>query len=346
MISFVHGPDRLLARQAALAIATEIDPGGENTTWLDGRETTPERILAEVSTVSFFGAPRVMIVSDLWPRGGGDASGEADTREGGEGRRAAGKPGLDALLGGVPEGQCLILFEPTMSAAPAAIRAATPAVKIVAGTPPRGAALLAWMEETALGAGSGIPRHAAQTLAETLFPQTWDRAPNNPRFDRPPDLALLAHEIAKLALAAYPEPIGVEHIQGLSERGPDQRIFRFQDAALGGDLRTSMHEMERLEEAGEEPAAVLAQLLGQIELTTVAAAAGGADATAIARDLGTVTPARVSAVVSSARRQRTTAGEAVASAITVDRNLKTGRIRQPRGALHELVLALATSTRR
>ena len=72
MIYFVHGPDRYLARESALAIAHELDPDGSNTTWLDGRETTPERLIADIGAVTFFDAPRVVIVSDLLGRSGRD----------------------------------------------------------------------------------------------------------------------------------------------------------------------------------------------------------------------------------------------------------------------------------
>ena len=49
---------------------------------------------------------------------------------------------------------------------------------------------------------------------------------------------------------------------------------------------------------------LLAQLLGQMELTTVAAAAGGKNADAVARDLGTVAPGRLSSVMAATRRRR------------------------------------------
>jgi DNA polymerase III delta subunit len=178
-------------------------------------------------------------------------------------------------------------------------------------------------------------------LAESLFPQTWDRAPSNPRFDRPPDMALLTQEIEKLAVAAHPNAIGPEHIAALVASGPDQRVFRFVDTALAGDFRAALHELERLVAAGEEPAMLLAQLLGQIELATVASEAGGREAAAVARDLGTVTPARMSAVMASAHRHQPRPETSAVIGARTDRRLKTGRTRRPEEALQELLLALA-----
>ena len=49
---------------------------------------------------------------------------------------------------------------------------------------------------------------------------------------------------------------------------PDQRLFRFVDAVVGRNLRSALVELERLEAGGEEPAQLLAQALGQVELAT------------------------------------------------------------------------------
>lgn len=343
MIYFIHGPDRLLAKQAALAISADIDPDGASTTWIDGRAARADSLTGAIGTASLFGAPRVVIVSDHLsganrdPQGGDSAPTVDDQSP---------KPSsLASLFAAVPEQNCLILFEPSLAAPPAAVKSATLPVTIIAGDPPRGPALVAWIETAVRQAGARIDGRSAQSLAVTLFPQTWDRKPANPRFDRPPDMTLLAQEIEKLALAAHPGPITAEHIRELVPGGPDQRVFRFLDAALGGDLRAAMTELERLAVAGEEPAMILAQTLGQVELAAVAAAAAGRDAGSVARDLATVTPARMSAVMASARRNGFSADYAIESGVAIDRNLKTGRIRRPDDALRELVLALAPRSR-
>jgi len=343
VIYLVHGPDRLLAREAVLATAAEIDPSGSNTSWLDGRETSFAGVASAVGVASFFDSPRVVVVTDLLIR----ASRESESGEsisGVEERTGRGRAELDTLVSAVPESHHLILFEPSLTSVPPMLKTAVPGLKIIAGEPPRGPTLIAWIEATALGAGSRIDRHSAQRLAETLYPQTWHRKPGNPRYDRPPDLALLKAEIEKLALAAHPGPITVDHIALLTPSGPDQRVFRFLDAALMGDLRSGLDELERLVAAGEEPAMLLAQLLGQMELATVAAAAGGKNPDAVARDLGSVAPGRVSSVMAATRPEPRRPLHTAGAAARIDRNLKTGRVRKPEDALRDLVLALATFT--
>ena len=124
-------------------------------------------------------------------------------------------------------------------------------------------------------------------------------------------MALLTSELAKLALAAHPDPITDELIMELVGSGPDERIFRYIDASMSGELTAATRELDRLQAAGVEPAMVMAQTLGQIELAAVAAAAGDRDAGAIARELGAVSASRLSAVMATARRRPSGAASAV-----------------------------------
>jgi DNA polymerase III delta subunit len=341
VIYFIHGPDRLLAREAVLATAAEFDPSDSNTTWLDGRETSFSGVASAVGAASFFDSPRVVIVTDLLVR----ASRESETGEstaGGDERTGRGRAEIEPLVAAVPESHHLIFFEPSLTSVPAMLKTAVPRLKVIAGEPPRGSALIVWIEAAAQRVESLIDRRTAQRLVETLYPQTWQRKPSNPRYDRPPDLALLSAEIEKLALAAHPGPITVEHVALLTPAGPDQRVFRFLDAAVLGDLRSGLNELERLVAGGEEPAMLLAQLLGQVELATVAAAAGGKNSDAVARDLGAVTPGRLSSVMNVTRQQAPGPSCPAEAGVAADRNLKTGRVRKPEDALRDLVLSLAT----
>ena len=65
MIYFIHGPDRLLAREAVQAITDRLDPSGSNTSWLDGRQIELADVAAAIGAASFFAAPRVVVVTDL-----------------------------------------------------------------------------------------------------------------------------------------------------------------------------------------------------------------------------------------------------------------------------------------
>ncbi|MCA9863240.1 MAG: hypothetical protein R2853_02665 [Thermomicrobiales bacterium] len=330
MIIFVHGPDATLARDLARRAAVDADPSGDNTSWLDGKEVTVQQIIGAVSTISFFGGGRVVVVSDFLAKSGSEGE-----------RGAKANAQITSLVSAVPDGSTLILLEPSLSSPPAALKAAVPQVRVLSGAPPRGPRLLEWIAQAAQEADSRIDRQAAQALANALFPGTWQSEPKNPRYDRPPDLGYLRTTIETLALAAYPDPITVQDVAALVAREPDQRIFRFLDAMLAGDLTGATREMENLERGGEEPGMVLAQALGQVELVTAIAAAGNRDTHAIAKDLGSVTPSRVSALAGAGRRESQRRTSAAVIATDVDRKLKTGKLRKPEEALAALVAALS-----
>jgi DNA polymerase III delta subunit len=339
VIHFIHGPDRLLARNAANSIARDIDPDGVGTSWLDGKQTSIDRIIADVGTRSFFATPRVIVVTDLL----GGSQPQADAASGAAGRRGRPSPDLARLFASVPEEHHLILLEAELSGPPAILKSLLAPVQIVASEPPRGPALLAWITAGARNAGAEIEPAAARELARAHFPQTWERKPNNPRYDVPPDLTLLAQEIEKLAVAAHPHRISTSLVKSLVAGNPDTRLFRFVEAATAGDLSTAATELHQLQVANEEPAALLAQLLGQIEISAVVAAAGAREAASIARDLNSVTAGRVSAAATAAKRRPMVALAAVSVGSRIDRELKTGRVRRPEEAVHNLLAALASS---
>jgi DNA polymerase III delta subunit len=339
MIYFIHGPDRLLARQAAAAIVHDVDPDEVNTSWFDGRETSYARIAAAVGSAGFFGAVRVVVVTDLLAKSG--ATTVSSDSDDAAGERPASNA-LATLVSAVPAENVLVLVEPSLVGPPAALKS-LPA-RVVAAEPPRGPALVKWIDGAAQGLGAHIEPRAAQALAQALYPQTWDRKPPNPRYDRPPDMTLLTHEIEKLALAAHPGSISQDHVRALTSGGPDDRLFRFVDAAVGGNVQPALAELERLIDAGVEPAMILAQTLGQIELIAVAGEAASGAAAGVSRDLSSVSASRLSAVLNAARRLHSHHGRSlVTGAVDVDRRLKSGRTRQPLDALHDLVLGLAVA---
>jgi DNA polymerase III delta subunit len=340
VIAIVLGPDASLAKRHADRLAAAHDPGGENTTRIDGREASVAQIAAAAGSAGFFGR-RAVVVDGLLAksaRSGDDAEADRPTR---------GKPTLDvaALVAAVAPDNLLILLEPTLASVPAAVKKALPAdAEVIASEPPRGAALLAAIAKMASDAGGGIDRAGAELLAESLFPQTWRAKPNNPRYDRPPDMERLRGEVEKLVLAAYPESVSARQVEAMTLDMPDDQLFAFIDAAAAGDLPRAVAGLDRLLAAGEEPAKLVAQLHGQVELAAVAALAGSRAPADIGRDLGLPNPQRMAGIA----RGRSDAAEAagkLAAALANDRALKRGRLRQPDDAIFDLVARLAAASR-
>lgn len=343
MIALICGPDALTARTHVASLLARHDPDGSTTSRLDGRTVSLGQVIADVGSAGFFGTPRVVVVSDLMTRAGrGSTKGEVDEEE----TTTAASLDLGPLFNAVPPVNLLVLVDQTLGAVPAAIKRAAPSdAVILLGDPPRGGDLKRWLIETAQQAGSEIKPKAADALLRALYPQSWSTKPVNPRFDRPPDLDRLRHEVAKLAVAAYPGPITVETIDEMVAAGPDDRVFRFVEAADAGQLAAALGELSRLQDAGEEPAKLSAQLLQQLELGTIVEAQGAPrDPAAAGRELGLANPNRMVGIATARRSRSSRRSEiAVSSAVVIDRAAKRGELRQPEDALYALIQAAGST---
>lgn len=342
MIVLVHGPDAALCRSAVADIVARHDPAGQSTSRIDGKTATLREIVAQAASPGFFGQGRVIVVDDLMARlvRGGKVADDPDAAD------ATSAFDLAALFAAIAPDNLLVLVDPALAAIPAVVRKQQPPdVQIVAGDPPRGAGLLAWLQRRAEASDSSLDQPTARYLAERAYPLTWATRPNNPRFDLPPDLDRLAGEIEKLAVAAHPGPITRSLVERLVASGDQDQIFRFTDAVGRGARNEALVELQKLVAGGEEPFAVVAQLNQQAELATVLEAAGpGRDPTAIGRDLGLANPGRLAAIANSRRGRRSSGAVALGDALAVDRQIKRGELRDPLDPLYSLLARAGRDT--
>lgn len=334
MICVVLGPDYAMARGRARDIARERDPSGDNTSTMDGKAASIRAVMMDIASVGFFSAGRVVIVEDLIAR-----LGKQGAKDGGQ------VPDWPGLFSAVPDASTLVLLDPSLAALPAAVKKALPAMATVdLSEPPRGPHLVTWIRNRANVEQAQIDEPTARFLAESLYPQSWAQKSRNPAYDRPPDMEMLGNEIAKLALAAHPGPIRRDHIREMVDRGDEDRIFTFLDAAASGRLSAAMVELDHLLAAGEDPAKLLAQLSQNVELGAVMAAAGRRDPAAVGREIGLSNPQRMGSI------QRSIGGQApgtvlasVPLATAADRRMKQGELREPLDALYDAILAIAAA---
>ena len=336
MIAVFAGLDGATVREQAAALADSRDPSGQSTSRIDGRTATISEIIAQVASGGFFGAGRVVIVTDILSR----------TKRGG--KRAASdstdEAGLDLapVIKTVRDENLLILVDTSVVSLPAALAKALPAdAQVSLHEPPRGQALIRWIMERAAAEGGAIGQAVAREFAARAYPQTWSATPNNPRYDRPPDTVLLGNEIAKLVNAAHPGPVSSAIVRDMAISGDDDQIFRFSDAAGQGNLSQALPELARLLDAGEDATRLGAQLGQQAELGAVIDAAESRDPAQMARDLGLGAPGRVSALVAARRRGLRPGRLAVAAALQADRATKRGQLRSPTDALYGILADLA-----
>lgn len=348
MLTLVTGPDAFLARSAVARIRAEHDPDGLNTSVLDARSTSLQEIVAALGTPGFFGRGRVIIVNDLMTLSTkGAASDEDDDQPPAKGGK--GSVNWPAVFGAIQPENVAVFVDRELSSVPAAVKRAAPRdAAMVIGDPPRGNELVGWMKRRAEAAGSKLADMDARMLAELLCPGTWSAKPNNPAYDRPPDLELFANEIDKLALAAHPGPIQRSHINEMTAAGQPDRLFPLIDAVISADGGTAIRELAVAMANGDDAGRIAAQLYQQTELLAALASAGRSDAVEVGRALGLSNPNRMIAVSKSLQRLRARPSRLLAAALETERQLKTGILRQSADQIYALVdrsLALARETR-
>lgn len=330
MIAVILGPDYAMARARMKTICTDRDPSGDSTSSLDGKSISIRQVINDIASVGFFSAGRVVVVEGLIER-----LGKQGSRDNGN------VPDWPRLFAAVPQESTLVLLDPGLASLPAAVKKALPKdASLDVSSPPRGPELLNWLQKSAKQHDSEMDQAAAKRLAESLYPQTWANAPRNPAYDRPPDMEALGNEVAKLALAAHPDPITQDHVATLVDRGTDDRLFTFLDAAANGNIAPAMVELEKLLDAGEDPAKLLAQLGQNIELGAVMAAAGHRDPRDVGRAIGIGNPARMAAIQRGMKQSPATSLRRVPLATNADRRMKRGELRDPLDALYDSILAI------
>jgi DNA polymerase III delta subunit len=336
VIVLIVGPDAASARAETELHLRQHDPGGLNTTRVDGKTISIDEAISAVSTPSFFGGSRVIIIDDLMARASKGGSGD-------DGEPAASAKGFAfaKLFESVADGNVLILVDQTLGSVPAAVKkVAPPEARIFGGEPPRGADLISWLQRQAEKSGSSIDNRTARLLADRTFPQTWTAKPSNPAYDRPPDLDRLRNEIDKLALAAHPNAITAAIVETMVASAAEDRLFPFVEAVVTSRIADAIPALESFQASGEDAGRLIAQVFQHVELAAALPSSGSAhDPAAIGKDLGLSNPNRMHGVAKTARRSRIAPLRMIRIALDTDRKTKRGALRHGDDVLYHLVTA-------
>lgn len=339
MIALIVGPDAASARAETTSLLRQHDPDGLNTSRLDGKPISIDEAISAVSTPAFFGGGRVIVIDDLMARASKGAADGTETPTSGRSFDFA------KLFESVAEGNVLILVDQPLGSVPAAVKKVTPAgTHVFGGEPPRGAALIDWLQRQSEKAGSRLDTKTARLLAERTFPQTWTTKPSNPAYDRPPDLDRLRNEIDKLALAAHPNPITSEVVESMVSTTSEDRLFPFIEAVVTSKLTEAIPALESFQASGEDAGRLIAQVFQQVELAAALPVAGaGQDPATIGKDLGLTNPNRMIGVAKTARRGRIAPTRMLKIVLDTDRKIKRGVLRHGDDVVYHLVTAEVAS---
>lgn len=336
MIYFIHGPDALLVRQHRNAILGKLDPDGANTSFVDGRTTSPQAIASMVATPAFLGMARVVVVDDLFARVAKNADDDGDDQTG----STKANPANIELLSQVAEPNTLVLVEASLASVPAAVRKSGVAMEVRTGVAPRGAELVKWVEQQATDAGSSIDREAIQELLDAMSPGSWRAANRNPAYDVPPDLDAIQQEIIKLATFAHPKAITRTTVQQMTRVGTADQLFPMLSAIYGRDLIDALRRLADAIDRGEDHYRLMAQIFSQAELSPPLEAGRNKNPEAIAKDLGLTSGGRLAMIARSLYNNPVS--PRLADITAVDRAQKTGGLRTSDDVLFALLAAIAT----
>jgi len=250
------GRDDFSLREELARIKGELDSDGMlsvNTDVLDGREVSPEQLMAICDTMPFLSAHRLVVVEGLLkrfdrperPRRGARAA-RGESTEALERWR-----GLADYAQRMPDTTTLILVDEEVSAGNPLLQALKPSGQVREFRPLRTTEIvLQWILKRAQNQGIDISSAAARLLADLVGNNLW----------------LLASELEKLAAYAQGRRIEGADVRALVSEARDISVFAMVDAIAEKRAAVAMRVLRQLTTAGAEGGYLLAMVVRQYRL--------------------------------------------------------------------------------
>jgi DNA polymerase-3 subunit delta len=248
MLYVFYGPDSFSRREALWELTAVLDSDGmlqSSTVVFDGRQVTPQEVLAACNSVPFFSTNRLVIVEGLLQHAGGGAKGRGSRRrsaEAGEGPWQALVDGLD----GMPSTTTLVLLDGDVPPGRPLLSALSGKGQVRQFRALDRRSLPGWIERRAQGLGMKIDRRAIALLGSLVGNDLW----------------ALANELEKLAAYADGRPVREEDVRTLVSAG-DIEIWGLLDAIVEGRSSAALKLLRQLFAQGREAAYVLSMLQRQ-----------------------------------------------------------------------------------
>ena len=253
MIHLLYGKDSYQVSSAlssirnALAVADDMI--ASNTTVLEGRNLTPDELLAHATAVPFLAANRLVIVDGLLRALGEVKRGRAKKKSDADDplepwRRAAALLGDPATM---PETTTLVFVEAELAKSNAAFTIFAPIAKTVEYNPLSGAELVAWVRNTAKREKIKLTDGAAKSLVDLIGSDLW----------------ALSNELKKLDAYGGGEAVGEAAVAELVPAAHETKFWDVADAVIAGDERTALTSLRRLLVDGYPPQVITSMIVRQ-----------------------------------------------------------------------------------
>jgi len=255
MLYVLYGRDDFSLREELTRIKGELDSDGMlscNTDVLDGREVSPEQLMAICDTMPFLSAHRLVVVEGLLKR----FDSPERPRRGARGARRESTEALERWLGlaeyaqRMPSTATLVLVDEELSIGNPLLKAIGSAAQVREFRPLRAGTVLKWILERAQSQGIDISPAAARLLSDLVGNNLW----------------LLASELDKLTAYAQGRRIEGADVRALVSEARQVNIFAMVDAIVEKRAAVALRLLRQLRTAGAEGGYLLAMVVRQYRL--------------------------------------------------------------------------------
>jgi len=255
MLYVFYGRDDFSQREELARIKGGLDSDGmlsSNTDVLDGREVSPEQLMAICDTMPFLSAHRLVVVEGLLKR----FDRPERPRRGARGGRGQSTEALERWRGladyaqRMPDTTTLVLVDEEVSADNPLLKALSSAGQVREFRSLRPGAVLQWILERAQNQSIDISPSAARLLADLVGNNLW----------------VLASELEKLAAYAQGRRIEGADVRALVSEARQVNIFAMVDAIVERRAAVALRLLRQLTTAGAEGGYLLAMVVRQYRL--------------------------------------------------------------------------------
>jgi DNA polymerase-3 subunit delta len=294
MLYVLYGRDDFSLREELARIKGGLDSDGmlsSNTDVLDGREVSPEQLMAICDTVPFLSAHRLVVVEGLLKR----FDPPERPRRGGRGARGGSREALERWLGladyaqRIPETTTLVLVDEEVSGdSNPLLKALKSAGQVREFRSLQPGAVLQWILERAQNEGIDISPAAARLLADLVGNNLW----------------VLASELEKLAAYAQGRRVEGADVRALVSEARQVNIFTMVDAIVERRAAVALRLLRKLTAEGAERGYLLAMVVRQYRFIIQAKElmTAGLTSQEIGQRLGVASPFVVQRILDQAQR--------------------------------------------
>ena len=310
MILFFYGANSFAARAKLNQLKEQyITKAGNDfgLDQLDGERIKTQDLVQQLQAVPFLATSRLIIIENL-------------------GKNKVAAEEMLERLDNVPESTIVVLYDPDVDKRGRYFKAMSKLPHAAEFKPLAPPQLMRWIEDEATKLGASIERPAVQELVNRCGDDQWR----------------LQGEIMKLS--THSAKVTKMDVENMVEASEEQNVFSFLDSVMGGDLRSSLEGLERLQASGQNEMYILTMLLWQLRQVLLAKLSGLSNSNELAKQAGLSPYAAGKALTLARKVDENALKDMYTAAVDCEYGIKTGQAK-PEELLEGLVIKLCEMIR-